>query len=210
MSWENKKHCRFIHQISLDFGISLDNQSTMGAVCSAGTTMKKNPEFRENNSGFSGKLKSMRSFSKHRDNSYSHSDVDGFENISQNFDFGELRLSISHELKPSTPARTCFCETQLFEKMEDKKDGVVVWVAYRRGISTYQNSGFRSGVEEDISRSTNDFSTEQVLNKKFYFDQSETPAFVLWRECKLVSFSNGWRKPEAELLEEEEAGSLDI
>ncbi|CAL5433357.1 unnamed protein product [Camellia sinensis] len=71
--------------------------------------------------------------------------------------------------------------------MEDKKDGAVVWVARRRGISTCQNSGFRFGVEEDISRYTNDFSTEQVLNKKFYFDQSETPAFVLWRECKLVS-----------------------
>ncbi|THG20533.1 hypothetical protein TEA_023415 [Camellia sinensis var. sinensis] len=78
----------------------------MGAVCSAGTTMKKNSEFREKNSGFSGKLKSMRSFSKHTDDSYSYSDVDGFENTSQNFDSGELRLSISRELKPSTPART--------------------------------------------------------------------------------------------------------
>ncbi|KAL7169093.1 hypothetical protein ACSBR2_034177 [Camellia fascicularis] len=48
-------------------------------------------------------------------------------------------------------------------------------------MSTCQNSGFRSGVEEDISRYSNDFSTEQVLNKKFCFDQSETPAFVLWR-----------------------------
>ncbi|KAL7264138.1 hypothetical protein ACSBR1_002149 [Camellia fascicularis] len=83
----------------------------MGAVCSAGTTMKKNPEFREKNSGFSEKLKSMRSFSKHTDDSYSYSDVDGFKNTSQNFDSGELRLSISRELKPSTPARTCFCET---------------------------------------------------------------------------------------------------
>ncbi|CAL5437965.1 unnamed protein product [Camellia sinensis] len=88
------------------FGISLDNLSTMGAVCSVGTTMKKNPEFREKNSGFSGKLKSMRSFSKHTDDSYSYSDVDSFENTSQNFDSGELRLSISRELKPSTPTRT--------------------------------------------------------------------------------------------------------
>ncbi|CAL5422029.1 unnamed protein product [Camellia sinensis] len=83
----------------------------MGAICSAGTTMKKNPEFQQKNSGFSGKLKSMRSFNKHTNDSYSYSDVDDFENTSQKFDSGELRLSISRELKPSTPARTCFCET---------------------------------------------------------------------------------------------------
>ncbi|KAF5943143.1 hypothetical protein HYC85_020785 [Camellia sinensis] len=117
----------------------------MGAVCSAGTTMKKNSEFREKNSGFSGKLKSMRSFN-----------VDGFENTSQNFDSGELRLSISRELKPSTPARTV---TNKITRVPQKSSflGRAGFVGLERAVEVLDtlgssmsnfnsNSGFISGM----------------------------------------------------------------
>lgn len=65
--------------------------------------MKVTAEFREKNSGFSGKLKSMTSFNKHKDDSHSSPDV---EEMSDSFNSGEFPLSISRELKPSTPART--------------------------------------------------------------------------------------------------------
>lgn len=86
----------------------------MGGVCSSGTVKPKD-EYREvKSSGFSGKLKSMGSFGgKHKkddkkdDDSYlSYPDVDVFEKKSNLYDSGELQVSISRELKPSTPART--------------------------------------------------------------------------------------------------------
>ncbi|KAI8013473.1 hypothetical protein LOK49_LG05G03777 [Camellia lanceoleosa] len=77
----------------------------MGGVC-AGGTMKPKSEVREQRSGFSGKLKSIRSFTKKKEDRYSYSDVDVFEKNSQSYDSGELGLSISGELKQSTPTRT--------------------------------------------------------------------------------------------------------
>ncbi|CAK9178411.1 unnamed protein product [Ilex paraguariensis] len=76
----------------------------MGGVCSGGITKQK-PEIRNNNSGFSGKLKSMSSFGKQKDYSYSYPDMDVFEKTTNLYDSGELQFSISRELKPSTPAR---------------------------------------------------------------------------------------------------------
>ncbi|KAG5542449.1 hypothetical protein RHGRI_022101 [Rhododendron griersonianum] len=82
----------------------------MGGVCSGGTVKPKD-EYREvKSSGFSGKLKLIGSFGgKHKkdDDSYpSYPDEDVFEKKSNLYDSGELRFSISRELKPSTPART--------------------------------------------------------------------------------------------------------
>lgn len=82
----------------------------MGGVCASGTVKPKD-EYREvKSSGFSGKLMSMGSFGgKHKrdDDSYpSYPDADVFEKKSNLYDSGELRFSISRELKPSTPART--------------------------------------------------------------------------------------------------------
>lgn len=85
----------------------------MGGMCSGGTMKKRSSleeEYREKSSGFSGKLKSIKSFSKQTDdNSYEEypPDVEVFEKkMHHPFDSGELRLSISSEFKPSTPVRT--------------------------------------------------------------------------------------------------------
>ncbi|XP_073142752.1 protein PSK SIMULATOR 2-like [Henckelia pumila] len=85
----------------------------MGGVCSGGRSKKRrNPPEPENDSTsrFSGKLKSMGSFSeqKNDDDSYPYSDgINVFGKLPRNlYDSGELYLSISRELKPSTPART--------------------------------------------------------------------------------------------------------
>ncbi|KAL6982673.1 hypothetical protein U1Q18_016061 [Sarracenia purpurea var. burkii] len=77
----------------------------MGGVCSGGTMKPPKSEFREQGLGFSGKLKSIKNFGKQEEDSYSYPDVDVFEKTPQLYDSGELRISISHELKPSTPAR---------------------------------------------------------------------------------------------------------
>ncbi|GFS30683.1 elongation factor G, putative [Actinidia rufa] len=78
----------------------------MGGVCCGGTTRRQKPETREKSLDFSGKLKSKRSFGKPNEDSYSYPDVGVFEKTPQLYDSGELRFSISCELKPSTPART--------------------------------------------------------------------------------------------------------
>ncbi|XP_057504049.1 protein PSK SIMULATOR 2-like isoform X2 [Actinidia eriantha] len=78
----------------------------MGGVCCGGTTKRQKPETREKSLDFSGKLKSKRSFGKPNEDSYSYPDVGIFEKTPQLYDSGELRFSISCELKPSTPART--------------------------------------------------------------------------------------------------------
>ncbi|GER57021.1 electron transport complex protein RnfA, partial [Striga asiatica] len=85
--------------------------NTMGAVCSAGTVKKSRKPTdseQEKSSGFSGKLKSIGSFGRHKksDDPYTYTDeIDVFrkENL---YDSGELHLSISRELKASTPMRT--------------------------------------------------------------------------------------------------------
>ncbi|KAI3464826.1 hypothetical protein Pfo_021489 [Paulownia fortunei] len=85
----------------------------MGGVCSGGTVKKSRRSIEvehEKMSGFSGKLKSMGSFGKQKKNgdSYTYPDeIDVFEKAPHNlYDSGELNLSISRELKSSTPART--------------------------------------------------------------------------------------------------------
>ncbi|XP_022873212.1 uncharacterized protein LOC111392176 [Olea europaea var. sylvestris] len=86
----------------------------MGGVCSGGTAKKKTNNKsleveQEKASGFSGKLKPMGSFGKRKnDDYYPYPDeMDGFEKGQPNlYDSGELYLSISRELKSSTPART--------------------------------------------------------------------------------------------------------
>lgn len=90
----------------MDFGYR------MGGVCSGGTLKKRrNPPEPENDntSRFSGKLKSMGSFceQKNDDDSYPYPDgINVFGKLPPNlYDSGELYLSISRELKPSTPAR---------------------------------------------------------------------------------------------------------
>ncbi|GFS35980.1 elongation factor G, putative [Actinidia rufa] len=78
----------------------------MGGVCCGGTTKRQKLESREPSLGFSGKLKAKRSFGKPNEDSYSCPDVGVFKKTPQLYDSGELRFSISCELKPSTPART--------------------------------------------------------------------------------------------------------
>jgi hypothetical protein len=75
----------------------------MGAMCSGGTLKRRSPEIRQEKSGFSGKLKSIKSFTKPKDELYEYPDEEIFGNKHYSFDSGEL--SISGELKPSTPAR---------------------------------------------------------------------------------------------------------
>ncbi|KAK6938961.1 protein of unknown function DUF3475, partial [Dillenia turbinata] len=72
----------------------------MGAVCS-GRTVNRDAKY-------SGRLKTKKSFNKKdvEENNYTYSDVDLYEKTPQRYDSGELGLSISRELKPSTPART--------------------------------------------------------------------------------------------------------
>lgn len=83
--------------------------------------MKHQPEFHEkNDSGFSGKLKSVKSFGKQKkrkdgedadDDIYSsdsyHPDLEVYEKrrTPHTFDSGELHFSVYSQLKPSTPAR---------------------------------------------------------------------------------------------------------
>ncbi|KAK9270324.1 hypothetical protein L1049_025902 [Liquidambar formosana] len=76
----------------------------MGAVCSGGTK-KQNSEFREKGLGFSGKLKTINSFGKQKEDRYPNSNVDVNRKTPPRYDSGEFPLSISRELKPSTPAR---------------------------------------------------------------------------------------------------------
>lgn len=71
----------------------------MGAVCSGGTgTDKRNLEHRAKTSGFSGKLKTIKSFGKQKEDSYSDANA--------NYDSGELKLAFSSELKQSMPSRS--------------------------------------------------------------------------------------------------------
>ncbi|CAA2961100.1 Hypothetical predicted protein [Olea europaea subsp. europaea] len=82
----------------------------MGGVCSGGTikSCKSTEVEHDKSSGFSGKLKSIGSFGKLKnDNSTTYPDnTDAFTKEPGNlYDSGELNFSISQELKPSTPAR---------------------------------------------------------------------------------------------------------
>ncbi|KAL3505404.1 hypothetical protein ACH5RR_035245 [Cinchona calisaya] len=93
----------------------------MGGVCSSGMSKRRNDKSEHEvgnhdhqnkfSSGFSGKLKSGKNSggkqqNKIDDSSYAYPDFDAFEKSSNLYDSGELQLSISKELKASTPART--------------------------------------------------------------------------------------------------------
>ncbi|KAM1012314.1 hypothetical protein ACFX2C_042576 [Malus domestica] len=80
----------------------------MGGVCSGGVSGEENPDHGGGKSaGFSGKLKSVRSIGKNKENSSpSFSEGIAPRKTPNRFDSGELQSSVSRELKPSTPART--------------------------------------------------------------------------------------------------------
>ncbi|WRX30374.1 protein of unknown function DUF668 - like 7 [Theobroma cacao] len=80
----------------------------MGGVCSGGTRERSIQLEQKTTTGFSGKLKSKKSFGKQKGNSNPHSytNGDGFDKTRQRHDSGDFGLQFSRELKPSTPART--------------------------------------------------------------------------------------------------------
>lgn len=91
--------------------------SKMGGVCTTGVNKQSSRDIEvlqledhEKSSGFSGKLKAKKISggrqNKIDDSSYKYPDLDSFEHPPNIFDSSELRLSISREFKPSTPART--------------------------------------------------------------------------------------------------------
>ncbi|KAG4200046.1 hypothetical protein ERO13_A05G186300v2 [Gossypium hirsutum] len=82
----------------------------MGGVCSSGTKELNTKLEQKTTTGFSGKLKSKRSFGKQKGNSDSHSNANGSgsDKARQWDDSGDLGLQISRELKSSTPARIAF------------------------------------------------------------------------------------------------------
>ncbi|XVE94554.1 hypothetical protein REPUB_Repub02eG0018700 [Reevesia pubescens] len=79
----------------------------MGGVCSSGKQERSIKLEQNTTRGFSGKLKSKKSFSKQKgnSNSRSHANGDGFDKGRQRHDSGDFGLQFSRELKPSTPAR---------------------------------------------------------------------------------------------------------
>ncbi|KAB2029934.1 hypothetical protein ES319_D05G195400v1 [Gossypium barbadense] len=82
----------------------------MGGVCSSGTKERNTKLEQKTTTGFSGKLKSKRSFGKQKGNSDSHSHANGSgsDKTRQWDDSGDLGLQFSRELKSSTPARIAF------------------------------------------------------------------------------------------------------
>ncbi|KAK4348989.1 hypothetical protein RND71_031744 [Anisodus tanguticus] len=79
----------------------------MGGVCAGGTSKNRAEIHHESTSGSSKKLKSANSIGKQKkDESFSYPDVGAFRGTPNLYDSGELYMSISRELKPSTPART--------------------------------------------------------------------------------------------------------
>jgi hypothetical protein len=83
----------------------------MGGVCSGGAKRKSvKVGGEENNNGginTSGKLRSLHSTGKKRENSYRNNNGDDFGRTTpQRSNSGEFLSSFSRELKPSTPVRT--------------------------------------------------------------------------------------------------------
>ncbi|KAF3631272.1 hypothetical protein BC332_12119 [Capsicum chinense] len=79
----------------------------MGGVCTGGTGRNKAEIHHESTTGSSKKLKSVGSMGKQKkEESFSYPDVSAFRGTPNLYDSGELYMSISRELKPSTPART--------------------------------------------------------------------------------------------------------
>ncbi|XP_052202083.1 protein PSK SIMULATOR 2 [Diospyros lotus] len=122
----------------------------MGGACSGGT-VKPKADSREQITEYSGKLKSKRSFGKGNEdeNRYSFPDVEVFEKTPQRYDSGDLRLSISCELKPSTPARTGQNKVPQMSSLLGKAGNVGREVLDTLGSSMSNlnsNSGFISGM----------------------------------------------------------------
>ncbi|KAK3007659.1 hypothetical protein RJ639_014301 [Escallonia herrerae] len=118
----------------------------MGGVCSGGTVTRKS-EYNEKSIGFSGKLKSTKSFTKKKDDFYP--DMDGFDNMPSSFDSGELKFSISRELKPSTPARKVGSKAPQGSSFLGKAGNVGLEVLDTLGSSMSNlnvNSGFLSNM----------------------------------------------------------------
>lgn len=79
----------------------------MGGVCTGGTARRRAEIHHESTSESSKKLKSVESIGKQKnDESFSYPDLGAFRGTPNLYDSGELYMSISRELKPSTPART--------------------------------------------------------------------------------------------------------
>ncbi|XP_006342058.1 uncharacterized protein [Solanum tuberosum] len=79
----------------------------MGGVCTGGTARSRVEIHHESPSGSSKKMESVESIGKQKkDESFSYPDVGAFRGTPNLYDSGELYMSISRELKPSTPART--------------------------------------------------------------------------------------------------------
>ncbi|XP_048332040.1 protein PSK SIMULATOR 2 [Ziziphus jujuba] len=121
----------------------------MGGVC-AGGTGKRNLEHGDDNktSGFSGKLKTMKSFGKHKENSQTHAIGKYSGNPSYDYDSGELPFSFSSELKQSTLARTVATKGTQKSSFLGKAGfvGLEVLDTLGSSMSNLNNSGFISGV----------------------------------------------------------------
>lgn len=78
----------------------------MGGVCSGGTGKRNLEHGEDKTSGFSGKLKTVKSFGKHKENSQPRAIAKYSGNSPHDYDSGELRFSFSSDVKQSTPART--------------------------------------------------------------------------------------------------------
>lgn len=77
----------------------------MGGLCSKGTVRQK-LGYREKNFDLSRKLESKKSFSKTKQDNYTHSSVNFEAKTLHTYELEDNKLSISQELRPSTPART--------------------------------------------------------------------------------------------------------
>lgn len=93
----------------------------MGGVCTGGTARNRVEIHHESPPGSSKKGNSVESIGKQKKaESFSYPDVGAFRGTPNLYDSGELYMSISRELKPSTPARTgvnkvlIFMETLIF------------------------------------------------------------------------------------------------
>lgn len=120
----------------------------MGAMCSSGMA-KPRLDYEESSSGFSGKLKSMRSSVRDRGGDhYTYPSVEGFQRNSMGgYDSGELAMSISSELKPSTPARSGQHKVPQMSSFLGKAGNVGLDVLDTLGssMSNLNHSGFISG-----------------------------------------------------------------
>lgn len=77
----------------------------MGGLCPGGTVRQK-PGYREKSLGLSRKLKSKSCFSEPKEDDFKYPSINFESKALHTCDIGENGMSISRELRPSTPART--------------------------------------------------------------------------------------------------------